>query len=64
MTRDLDTHLKLHWVLVSQQGLGIWMLFMTWIRVMTHWVASDYDFGKVSVCTPSRGCVGLHRYVV
>ena len=32
MTRDLDTHWKLHWVLVSRYGLGIWMSFITWIR--------------------------------
>ena len=64
MTRDLDTYWKLHWVLVSRQGLSIWMPFMTWIRVTAHWVVSDCDFGKVSVCTPSRDYVGLHRYVV
>ena len=61
MTRDLDTHWKLHWALVSRQGISIWMSFMTWIRVTAHWVVSDGNFGKVSVCTPSRGCVGLHR---
>ena len=33
---------------------------MTWIRLTTHWVVSDCDFGKVGVYTPSRGCVGLH----
>ena len=64
MTRDLDTHWKLHWVLVSRQGLSIWMSFITWIRVTTHLVSNDCDFGKVDVCTPSRDCVGLHRYVV
>ena len=37
---------------------------MTWIRVTTHWVVSDCDLGKVSVCTPSRDCVGLHMHVV
>ena len=51
---------KLHWVSVSQQGLGIWMSFMTWIRLTVHWIVSDCDLGKVSVYTPSRGCVGLH----
>ena len=60
MTLDLDTLWKLHWVLVSRQGLDIWMSFMTWIRLTAHWVVSDYDLGKVSVYTPSRGCVGLH----
>ena len=29
---------------------------MTWIRVTAHWVVSDCDLGKVSVCTPSRDC--------
>ena len=31
---------------------------------MTHWVVSDCDLKKVSVCTPSRDCIGLHRHVV
>ena len=64
VTRDLDTHWKLHWVLVSRQGLGIWMSFMTWIRLTVQWIVSDCDLGKVSVYTPSRDCVGLHMYVV
>ena len=64
MTRDLDTHWELHWVLVSRQGLGIWMSFRTWIRLTTHWIVSDCDLGKASVCTPSKDCVGLHMYVV
>ena len=64
MTRDLDTHWKLHWMLVSRQGLGIWMSFMTWIRLTVHWIVSDCDLGKVSVYTPSRDCVGLHMHVV
>ena len=63
MTRDLDTHWKLHWVLVSWQGLGIWMSFMMWIRLMVHWIVNDYDLGKVSVYTPSRDYVGLHMHV-
>ena len=33
---------------------------MTWTRLTVHWIVSDCDFGKVCVCTPSRGCVGLH----
>ena len=33
---------------------------MTWIRLTVHWIVSDCDLGKVSVYTPSRGCVGLH----
>ena len=52
-------HWKLNWVLVSRQGLGIWMSFMTWTRLTAHWIVSDWDLRKVSVCTPSRGCVGL-----
>ena len=64
MTRDLVTHWKLHWALVSQQGLSIWMSFMTWIRLTAHWVVSDGDLGKVSVYTSIRDCVGLHMHVV
>ena len=60
MTQDLDTLWKLHWVLVSRQELDIWMSFMTWIRLTTHLVVIDCDLGKVSVYTPSKGCVGLH----
>ena len=33
---------------------------MTWIRLTVHWIVSDYDLGKVSVYTPSKGCVGSH----
>ena len=54
MTRDLDAHCKLHWVLVSRQGLGIWMSFMTWFRLTTHEVVSDCDLGKVSVANRTR----------
>ena len=64
MTQDLDTHWKLHWVLVRRQGLGIWMSFMIWIRLTAHWIVSDCDIGKVSVYTPSRDCVGLHMHMV
>ena len=64
MTRDLDNLWKLHWVLLSRQGLGIWMSFMTWIRLTTHWVASDCDLGKVNVYTPSKDCVGLLMHMV
>ena len=59
MTRDLDTHWKLHWVWLSRQGLGIRMSFMTWIRFTVHWIVSDCDLGEVSVYTPSKGCVGI-----
>ena len=60
MTRDLDTHLKLRWGLVSRQGLGIRMSFITWTRLTVHWIVSDCDLGKVSVYTQSKSCVGLH----
>ena len=33
---------------------------MTWIRLMVHWIINDSDLGKVSVYTPSKGCVGLY----
>ena len=33
---------------------------MTWTRLTVHWIVSNCDLGKVSVYTPSRGCVGLH----
>ena len=59
MTRGLDTLWKLHWVLLSWQGLGKWMSFMTWTRLTIHRIVSDCDLGKVSVYTPSEGCVGL-----
>ena len=32
---------------------------MTWTRLTVHWIVSDSDLGKVSVYTPSKGCVGL-----
>ena len=60
MTRGLDTLWKLHWMLLSWQGLGIWMSFMTWTKLAFHLIVSDCDLGKVSVCTPSKGCVGLY----
>ena len=60
MTRGLDTHWKLNWVLVSRQGLGIRMSFMTWNRLTVHWIVSDCDLEKVSVYTQSKGCVGLY----
>ena len=37
---------------------------MTWTRLTVHWIVSDYDLGKVSVYTPSKGCVGLRMHVV
>ena len=30
------------------------MSFITWTRLTVHWIVSDCDLGKVSVCTPSR----------
>ena len=59
MTQDLDAHWKLHWVLVSRQGLGIWMSFMTWIRLTVHWIVSDCDLGKVSIYIVSNSALGL-----
>ena len=49
---------------MSRQGLSISMSFMTWIRLTTHWIVNNCDLGKVSVCIPSRDCVGLHIQVV
>ena len=46
-------------MLLSRQGLGIWMSYMTWTRLMVYWIVSDCDLGEVSVYTPSKGCVGL-----
>ena len=40
---------KLHWVLLSWQGLGKWMSFMTWTRLTVHWIVNDCDLGEVSV---------------
>ena len=37
---------------------------MTWTRLIVHWIVSDCDLGKVSVCTPSRGCVRSHMHMV
>ena len=60
MTRGLDTPLEITLGFVEPARLGIWMSFMTWTRLTIHWIVSDCDLGKVSVYTPSRGCVGLH----
>ena len=60
MTQDLDTPWRLHWVFLSRQWLGIGMSFMTWTRLMVHWIVNDSDLGKVSVYSPSKGCVGLY----
>ena len=64
MTRDLVTHWKLHWVLLSWQGLDKWMSCMAWIELTVHWNFSDCDLGEVSGYTPSKGYVcGLHTGV-
>ena len=55
MTRGLDTLWKLHWVLLSWQGLGKWMSRMAWIELTVHWIVSDYDLEVVSGYTPSKG---------
>ena len=33
---------------------------MTWTKLTVHWIVSDCNLGKVSVHTPSKGCVGLY----
>ena len=33
---------------------------MAWIELTVHWIVSDCDLRKVSVYTPSKGCVGLY----
>ena len=65
MTRGLETLWKLHWVLSSWQGLGIWMSFMTWTRLTFHGIVNDCDLGEVSGYTPSKGLrvYGLHMGV-
>ena len=63
MTRDLVTPSEIALGVVSRQGLDLWMSFMTWTRLTVHWIVSACDLGKVSVCTPSRGCVRLHMHV-
>ena len=47
-------------MLLSRQGLGIWMSFMTWTKLTVHWIVSDCDLRKVSVYTPSKGRVGIY----
>ena len=51
MNRDLDNPLEIALCVVSRQGLGIWMSFMTWTRLTIHWTVSNCDLGKVSVYT-------------
>ena len=33
---------------------------MTWTKLTVHWIVSDCDLEKVSVYTPSKGCVGIY----
>ena len=60
MTRGLDTPLEIALGVLSWQELGIWMSFMTWIRLAVHWIVSDCDLRTVSAYTPSKSCVGLY----
>ena len=32
---------------------------MTWTRLTVHWIVNDCDLGEVSVCTSSKGYIGL-----
>ena len=63
-----DSGLVTHWKITSGVGaatrLGIWISFMIRIRLTTNWIVSDCDLGKVSVCTLSKDCVGLHMHMV
>ena len=61
MTRGLDTHLEIALGVVElARARYIWMSFMTWTKLTVHWIVSDCDLRKVSVYTPSKGCVGLY----
>ena len=60
MTRDLDTPLEIALGVVEPARVRYMKSFITWTRLTVRWIFSDCDLGKVSVCTPSRGCVGLH----
>ena len=64
MTRDLVTPSEIALDVVSRQGLGIWMSFMTWTRLTVHWIINDCDLGKVSVFTQRRIWVRLRMHVV
>ena len=54
MTRGLDTLWKLHWMLLSWQGLGKWKSSLTWTRLMVHGIVNDCDLGEVSVTHQAR----------
>ena len=49
MTRDLDNPLEIALGVVSRQGLGVWMSFMTWTRLTVHWVVSNWDLSRVVI---------------
>ena len=59
MTRGLDTPLEIELGVGELARVGKWMSFMTWTILTIHRIVSDCDLGKVSVYTPSEGCVGL-----
>ena len=54
MTRGLDTLWKLHWVLLSWQGLGKWMSCMAWIELTVHWIVSDVTLERLAVTHQAR----------
>ena len=57
MTRDLDTPLEIALGVVESARA---QCMMTWTRLTTHSIVSDFDLGKVNVYTQSKGCEGLH----
>ena len=61
MTRDLDTPLEITLgVIKPARARYRDMSFMTWTKLTVHWIVSDCDLEKVSVYTPSKGCVGIY----
>ena len=64
----IDPGLVTHWKIASGVGEPTRARYMDVIhdtdKLTTHWIVSDCDLEKVSVCTPSRDCVGLHMHVV
>ena len=64
MTQDLDNLWKLHWVSVSGQGLGIWISFMTWIRLTAIGLSVIGTLAGLSYPTRSWSWVRLHTHVV
>ena len=49
MTRGFDTPLEIALGVLSWQGLGKWMSFMTWTRLTVQWIVSYCDLREVSV---------------